>query len=204
MNNHTARKMFSLACLGDSITHGFGVRHAWCQIARQQLQKQFPALDLRLINAGVDGDTLLGGRKRLRRDVLRYRPQLVTVAFGLNDLYLGAPPAEFRHNLLAVVEALLAIESLPVLLTTIQPAAPAMFLGGGSPETYNAIIRQTADRQGVLLLDIWRSWPVLEDPMGYFLVDGVHPNETGHAFMGMLAADVLAPVIQKFTGGAAE
>ncbi|MBW1644878.1 MAG: SGNH/GDSL hydrolase family protein [Deltaproteobacteria bacterium] len=184
---------FTIVCFGDSITNGYGVRRPWRQVMARQLAEQRPDLPLRVINSGVDGDTLFGGRHRLRRDVLRYRPQITTIAFGLNDLAMGAPLAEFRDNLEKVVAALVEIACQPVLLTTVRPAGDWFF--SGSPEDYNRQMLAVAERRRLPLLDLWREWPALEDPYEFFLADGVHPSEAGHAFIGRRTAAFLAPLL---------
>ncbi|NIA19998.1 MAG: hypothetical protein GWP07_06185 [Xanthomonadaceae bacterium] len=185
----------SIVCFGDSITNGFGVRRPWRLVMQRLLRERYPGISFKVLNAGVDGDTLFGGFRRLRRDVLRYTPDLITVAFGLNDLYMGVPLPEFRQNLNEMVAKIKHIHCHPILLTTIRPAVSAQLLGGETPESYNEIIRKTAKQQQVPVLDVWGAWPELSDPWRYFLSDGVHPNEDGHAFLGKLTAGFLAPLI---------
>ncbi|MCK4378855.1 MAG: SGNH/GDSL hydrolase family protein, partial [Deltaproteobacteria bacterium] len=66
----------SIVCLGDSITNGFGVRRPWRLVMQRLLRERYPEISFKVLNAGVDGDTLFGGRRRLRRDGLRYTPDL--------------------------------------------------------------------------------------------------------------------------------
>jgi acyl-CoA thioesterase-1 len=185
----------SIVCLGDSITNGFGVRRPWRLVMQHLLRERYPEISFKMLNAGVDGDTLSGGRRRLRRDVLRYTPDLITIAFGLNDLYMGVPLPEFRQNLNEMVEKIKHINCRPILLTTIQPAVSVQLLGGETPEFYNEIIRKMAKQQQIPVLDVWEFWPALDDPWSYFLSDGVHPNEDGHVFLGKLTAGFLASLI---------
>ena len=196
MVNPETPASLSIVCLGDSITNGFGVRRPWRQVMQALLRERHPEISFKVFNAGIDGDTLYGGRLRLRRDVLRHEPDIATVAFGLNDLYMGAALPEFARNLAEVVDELENIHCRPVLLTTVKPAAPAGLLGGESPESYNNLIREAAARRQVPLLDVWRAWPELADPWEYFLSDGVHPGEAGHDFMGRLTADFMASLIE--------
>ncbi len=184
---------YTIACCGDSITNGYGVRRPWRQVMYRELAARRPDLPLRVLNCGLDGDTLFGGRRRLARDVLRYRPQLTTIAFGLNDLALGAPLAEFRDNLEQVVAELEKIASRPVLMTTVKPAGEGFF--PGSPEVYNQVIRAVAARRQLDLLDLWQQWPSGDDPAAFFLADGVHPNAAGHEFIGRRAAAFLLPLL---------
>ena len=185
----------SIACLGDSITNGFGVRRPWRLVMWGLLRERYPEINFKVLNAGVDGDTLFGGRRRLRRDVLRHNPDLVTIAFGLNDLYMGVPVADFRRNLHEMVVEIKHSNCRSLLLTTIKPAVPAPLFGGETPEHYNEVIREAAKQQQVPVLDVWGSWPELSDPWSYFLSDGVHPNEAGHTFLGELTAAFLSSQI---------
>jgi acyl-CoA thioesterase-1 len=196
MVNPETPASLSIVCFGDSITKGFGVRRPWRQVMQTLLRERHPEISFKVFNAGIDGDTLYGGRRRLRRDVLRHEPDIATIAFGLNDLYMGVPLSEFARNLAEVIDELENIRCRPVLLTTVRPAAPAQLLGGASPESYNNLIRETAARRQVPLLDVWLAWPELTDPWDYFLGDGVHPGEAGHDFMGRLTADCMASLIE--------
>jgi len=77
-----------LLVLGDSIAYGQGVAEAEAWPARLQALLQTRGQRWRVINAGIPGETVLQGLVRVRRDVLRYRPKGVLVAFGLNDGHL--------------------------------------------------------------------------------------------------------------------
>jgi lysophospholipase L1-like esterase len=74
----TAQK--TLICFGDSLTEG-AIGASYVDILREQL----PAA-VRVINAGINGDTTLNLLRRFERDVVPYRPNLVVVLVGLNDL----------------------------------------------------------------------------------------------------------------------
>ncbi len=80
----------SIVCFGDSITRGYGLSatQAWPALL-EALLNQHTASAWRVINAGVPGDTILQGLMRLERDVLSHHPEVVFVAFGLNDAHLA-------------------------------------------------------------------------------------------------------------------
>ncbi len=48
---------------------------------------------MRVINRGVDGDTVVGLRDRWHDDVLRHRPDWLSIKIGINDLHRGLNPA---------------------------------------------------------------------------------------------------------------
>lgn len=89
-----------IACIGDSVTHGcFEVflneenkvdtacraSEAYPALLGHELGRLYPFAQPCVLNAGGSGDNAVNGRKRLSRDVLFARPDLVIVNFGLND-----------------------------------------------------------------------------------------------------------------------
>lgn len=81
-----------IVAFGDSVTMGAtgpGVlepEKVYHHRFKQALQTNFPPAVFSVINAGIGGDTAADGLRRIERDVLRYHPDLVLVAFGLNNL----------------------------------------------------------------------------------------------------------------------
>ncbi len=67
--------------LGNSITDG-GHYHSYIWL---YYMTRFPDMDLRVINAGIGGDTAGDMYKRLDTDVFSKRPTVLTVTFGMND-----------------------------------------------------------------------------------------------------------------------
>ena len=77
-----------LVCLGDSLTScgGPGGHYSdW-------LAGSMP--HVKVIDAGIGGDTLAGGRLRYAKDVLKHRPDVVLIALGANDFWGRARPVE--------------------------------------------------------------------------------------------------------------
>lgn len=70
-----------IVCFGDSLTAcgGEGGRYTdW-------LAKYLP--HCQIINKGIGGDTLAGGRARFQKDVLDLKPDLVVIELGANDFW---------------------------------------------------------------------------------------------------------------------
>ncbi|MDR2849375.1 MAG: GDSL-type esterase/lipase family protein [Verrucomicrobiota bacterium] len=89
-----------LVCLGDSLTS--------CGGAGGHYSHWLTALmpDVRVVDAGIGGDTLEGGRARFERDVLKRRPAVVLIALGANDFWRNRRPAEaMGDDLRAMVQA---------------------------------------------------------------------------------------------------
>jgi len=70
----------TLVCFGDSLTEG-AIGVSYVDMLRERLPPH-----VRVINAGINGDTTLNLLRRVDRDVAPYRPDLVIILVGLNDL----------------------------------------------------------------------------------------------------------------------
>ncbi|MCX6029419.1 MAG: GDSL-type esterase/lipase family protein [Chloroflexi bacterium] len=77
----------TIVALGDSITAGApgDPATAWPAALGGHLRRNYPDVSWRIVNAGVSGDTAPLGYARFERDVAAACPQLVLIAFGLND-----------------------------------------------------------------------------------------------------------------------
>ena len=83
----------TIICYGDSVTQGcFGPHDvhptaldSYSVKLRAALQFLYPEKVINVLNAGVAGDTATRALLRFERDVLSHNPDLVIVAFGVND-----------------------------------------------------------------------------------------------------------------------
>ena len=96
LNWNDIRDQYRIVCSGDSNTFGEGLpsAQAYPAVLAQLIAQRRSGLDAVVINSGMRGDTSVQGLARLERDVLWYRPQVVVVAFGLNDGRLGRWPLD--------------------------------------------------------------------------------------------------------------
>src|ERR1700719_3850276 len=71
---------------GDSITE----RRIYSSFTEAYVLTRFPKLNVWFVNSGWAGDTVAGGaggslQVRLQRDVIAYKPTVVTILLGMND-----------------------------------------------------------------------------------------------------------------------
>ena len=78
----------TIVALGDSITAGEPAS-AWPDLLAVHLHTVYPGSPWRVLNAGAPGDTAPLGCARFAQDVAPAGPQIVLIAFGLNDCYPG-------------------------------------------------------------------------------------------------------------------
>jgi len=93
-----------VAFLGDSLTAGLGLPRdsAYPAVLERSLREE--GHPVRVLNAGVSGDTSAGGLSRLPA-LLAQHPRVLVVALGGNDGLRGLPVPSTRKNLEAIVKA---------------------------------------------------------------------------------------------------
>lgn len=112
---------------GDSVTEGcfelyptsYGfdtVRHpdkAYPSLVTRTLKEKYGE-NIISVNAGRSGDSSKNGLERTERDVLSQKPDIVTIAFGLNDIFR---PEHFEKSINGILEKITASGAKTVLVT---------------------------------------------------------------------------------------
>jgi acyl-CoA thioesterase-1 len=177
---------------GDSLYAGYGMAQEQSFPAALQRELAEAAIKAEVVNAGISGDTTLGGARRLAAtlDRLPRKPDLVVLGLGANDALIGIAPAEVRRNFETML-AELERRDIPVLLTGLI-APPGM----KSPyfAQYEVIIPDVAKRFGARLEP-----SLLEGVLtrrDNLLADGLHPNPNGTQRMAERVAPLAAEALQ--------
>ncbi|MBP0466101.1 arylesterase [Roseomonas sp. PWR1] len=170
-----AAREIRLMMLGDSITAGYGLPRGQALPVRLEAALRERGRTVRVLDAGVSGDTTAGGRARLDW-ALAERPDAVIVALGGNDGLRGLAPAATQANLAAILDAL-AARRLPAMLAGML--APPN-LGADYGRDFAATFTRLAEARPEVvfypfLLDGVAGDPALNQP------DRIHPNEAGVA-----------------------
>jgi acyl-CoA thioesterase-1 len=162
-----------LMMLGDSITAGYGLARGQALPARLEAALRAKGRAVRVIDAGVSGDTTAGGRARLDW-ALAENPHAVIVALGGNDGLRALEPRASRANLAAILDAL-AAKRLPTMLTgMLAPPNLGAEYGREFASSFSDLARE---RPGVVFYPF-----LLEGVAGDLSLnqpDGIHPNVAG-------------------------
>lgn len=192
----TAKVGNRVAFLGDSITRGSdtpGLINGSCWPTYASVFSKQRIFKAR--NAGVGGDTTAQMLGRFDTDVTPYRPTVVTIAGGRNDINNGVSLSTFQANIAALVAKARTIGATPVLATI----TPTNSTNRQPTLDWNVWLRFYAASQGLAILPFHSA---LVDPVtGNYLAaynsgDNVHPNDAGCALMGKVAAATLAPLLR--------
>ena len=188
---------------GDSITD----QRLYTTFVETYVVTRFPRLKVSFVHSGWGGDRVTGGGGgpidvRLRRDVIAYRPSVMTIMLGMNDASYRPYDAQifstyaegYRHILSVVKSALPGIR-----VTLIQPSPfddvtrPPQFDGGYNAVLvrYGEFVKQAGEREGLNVADM--NTPVVAalekakaadaDLAQKIVPDRVHPGPGGHLLM---------------------
>ena len=189
-----------VACIGNSITDGFGIGMAPVKGYPAVLQKKLGEGYL-VKNFGVSARTMMNKgdlpymNELAWRDAKAFNPNIVVIKLGTNDSKThnwvhGAD--EFRQSMQAMIDTLKALPSKPkIYLCSPIPAFKdtwtindSVIVNGEMP-----IIKKLAKKNKCQFIDLHTSY-TYGDMM---LKDGIHPNAKGAAKM----ADIIFDAIEK-------
>lgn len=88
-----------IIAFGDSLTAGFGLteKESYPYLLQEKLRAD--GFDYDVVNAGVSGDTTLGGLERIDWALENDNVRILILELGANDLLRGIPPDKMRSNL---------------------------------------------------------------------------------------------------------
>ena len=174
-----------MAFLGDSLTSGWRLseEEVWPALVSQTLAAE--GRPIRVLNAGVSGETAAEGLARLP-GVLAREPDVLVVALGINDGLRGLPLDEAEAALRRILEESRAA-GVPVLL--VGTRVPPERHGAEYARRYEEIFARLAAEMKVELVP-----DLLAGVSGHpelLFPDALHPTAEGHA----LLAETVRPAL---------
>ena len=162
-----------LVALGDSLTAGYGLPPGQGFVPRLEAALRQRGHDVRVLDAGVSGDTTAGGLARLDW-ALAERPHAAIVELGGNDGLRGLPPRDSHANLAGILDKL-AARKIPALLAgMVAPPNLGTEYGREFLATFADLARERPEVVFYpFFLEGVAADPALNQP------DGIHPNARG-------------------------
>ena len=188
---------------GDSITD----QRLYTTFVESYVVTRFPRLNVRFIHSGWSGDRVSGGGGgpidvRLRRDVIAYKPTVMTIMLGMNDGEYRPLDQEVYNKFTTGYENIIKTikGALPgIRITVIKPSPfdevtrPAGIAGGYTRVLlrFSQFVQELGQRENLTVADM--NSPVVAtlekakaiDPKNAQLIlpDRVHPGPGGHLVM---------------------
>lgn len=192
-----AGQPLKVVAFGDSITAGGDATRPeliyWQQWITG-LRARYPKAQITGINGATGGDTTVQGLARLEQKVLAEKPDLVLVAFGMNDQNIGSVPLErFEANLGELVDRIRNSTGAEViLLSSCLPNPNWHFTSGRMPE-YGRVTQKVAQAKGCAFADVLVHWKAVVDrkkPEDLLSNNVNHPNDYGHRIYAEVLGDL--------------
>ena len=161
-----------IVALGDSLMAGYGLPIEQSFPAQLETALRKRGHKVRVVNAGVSGDTTTAALRRLDW-ALSGDTDAVILELGGNDALQGLPPEATKAALSDILQRLEA-KGLPVLLAGME--APRN-MGKEYVNAFGAIYPDLAARHSVLLYPFFLEGAALD--AGLMQQDGIHPNGKG-------------------------
>ena len=192
---------------GDSITE----QRLYTAYVQQFVISRYPELNVTFINSGWTGDTVdgnpcvpcagVGALARIERDVVAYKPTVVTLLFGMNDgLYKDFDPdvmKAFTDGLSQIVAVLKRETKARIYVMTPTVYDRDVKTSWSHTDNYNSVLdryseaaKEIARREDLPVIDLHTATTVAlmtakkaDKSYTFFGGDGVHPAAEGHAVM---------------------
>jgi acyl-CoA thioesterase-1 len=180
----------SILVVGDSLSAAYGIPRdrGWVALLEERLKREHR--DYIVVNASISGDTSSGGRARLQPLLERHRPAVMILALGGNDGLRGAPPAQIRANLSAMIRQAQARRARVLLLGVKMPPN----YGEDYTKSFEAVFRDLAKTHRTalvpFLLEDFADQPELFQP------DRIHPAEAAQPLMLERVWPALKPLLK--------
>ncbi|RAV99680.1 arylesterase [Pseudochryseolinea flava] len=175
---------------GDSLTAGMGVSS----------DEAFPALvgkklnasgkPVKIINAGLSGETSAGGLSRLDW-VLRQPIDVFVLELGPNDGLRGLPLAQTKKNLQAIIDKVKTKYPKVKIVVAGMMVPPNM--GPDYTAEFKTMYPEIAKKNNAALIPF-----LLQNVAGHEKLnqdDGIHPNTEGHKIVAQTVYNTIAPLL---------
>lgn len=185
-------------CLGDSIT----AANCYPVVLPRVFKHFHPDANFTVINSGMSGDQASDDPAKLTSRVLKYKPNVVSIMYGMNEAINAWRPVQdkvpatdkaliqerYRKALTYMVRTLKA-QGVTVLLMSPTPTDPGAHSYFKLDRTVSflrdcaGIMREVAQAEGAHYVPVQEEYVAFQEklPAGIVLTaDGVHPSSLGH------------------------
>ncbi|MFD0695899.1 SGNH/GDSL hydrolase family protein [Paenibacillus sp. GCM10027628] len=200
------QKNDKLVMIGDSVTDcerarpiGEGLFGAlgkgYVSLVDGHLNASYPELQIRTVNVGTSGNTVLDLKERWQTDVLDLNPDWLSVMIGINDVWrhfdhpnnpeIHVDIETYERTLRELVKKTKPNVKGIVLMTPFYIEPNPQDAMRHKMDQYGQVVQRVAEETGSLFVDTQSAFePVLKTYYpAYIAWDRVHPNNVGHTVL---------------------
>lgn len=180
-----------VVAFGDSLTAGFGLleRESYPYLLQEKLKAD--GFDYEVVNAGVSGDTTLGGLERIDWVLEIENIKVLILELGANDLMRGVPADQVKQNLETIIKKAKAKNVRVLLCGMLAPPT-----GGSSyGRDFANVFPDLATNYKLDYLPFLLENVALKKELNQ--ADGIHPNADGEKIMTDNVYKALKPILSK-------
>ncbi|MEP6708964.1 MAG: arylesterase [Verrucomicrobiota bacterium] len=185
-------KVQTVLVLGDSLAAGYRLARAQAFPALLAKKAGATGFNVRVLNAGVSGDTTAGGLRRLS-NLLDHRIDILVLELGINDAFRGVPIEQIRSNLQSIIDRAKArFPSVRILITGMQLP---QFSEDDYVRAFGEMFGELAQKNNAALVPFLLKG-IARDP-ALSLPDAIHPNAIGQRILADNVWEFLEPLLRK-------
>jgi acyl-CoA thioesterase-1 len=179
-----------IIAFGDSLTAGFGLaeKESYPYLLQQRLNAD--GFDYEVINAGVSGDTSLGGAERADWVLDQENAKVLILALGSNDLLRGMPVDKMKENLRGILEKAKAKKMKILICGMLAPSSVGVDYQRDFINTFTELSKEYKTE----LLPFMLTGVALDKKLNQ--ADGIHPNAEGTKIMTENIYQKLKPLLE--------
>ncbi len=202
---------------GDSITAGtksdpvtlrlVPAAYAYTVLLQGRLASRYTQQTPTVWNEGVGGEFTSDGLLRLRPLLQQFRPEVLLLMEGTNDLLDRPDIGRGADTAIANLRQMIAIAkslNVQVALATVAPQRPNGLRNRGAVAaiipSFNDRIRALAASEGVVLVDVYAG---MKDNLNLIGIDDLHPTELGYSVMADIFYQAVVRAFEDTTTSAA-
>lgn len=185
--------MGSAQPVADAISDNLG--QGYVRIIDSLLAAVYPEISVRVVNAGISGNTSRELLNRFERDVMDQKPDWVSVCIGINDVWRQFDAAQVTELSVFIDEY---EDNMEKMIKRARPCVKGMFIltpfyienlredkMRSKMDEYGAVCKRLAEKYDCVLVDIQK---LFEDyckvrHSASLAWDRVHPNQRGAVLM---------------------
>lgn len=173
---NTTENQYTIIAFGDSLTAGYGLPLNESYPAQLESKLQTEGYNIKVINAGVSGETSRGNLERAEF-IKNQQADMVILGIGGNDALRALSVSEMKNNIEKTIQTLQSGEKKPkILILEMQSPLNA---GLKYKNEFDNVYEDLSEKYDLPLVPFLVSSVFLKTEL--MLPDRIHPNKEGYA-----------------------